>query len=119
MAGGPQSAPTPARGNWEGRPDRREMGPFVGSGQKRRRAFAEAWPEANWDEYSETDVEEALIRHLETFLLELRGDFTFIDRQRRLRVGAAWYRVDLLFFHPRLRCLVVIDLKSESSLTLT
>lgn len=63
------------------------------------------------DEYSETNVEEALIRHLETFLLELGGDFTFVGRQRRLRVGDAWYRVDLLFFHRRLRCLVVIDLK--------
>ena len=61
------------------------------------------------DEYSETDLEEALIRHLETFLLELGGDFTFVGRQRRLRVGDAWYRVDLLFFHRRLRCLVVID----------
>ena len=63
------------------------------------------------DEYSESDLEEALIRHLETFLLELGGDFCFIARQRRLRVGDEWYRVDLLFFHRRLRCLVVIDLK--------
>ena len=63
------------------------------------------------DEYSESDLEEALIRHLETFLLELGDDFCFIGRQRRLRVGGRWYRVDLLFFHRRLRCLVVIDLK--------
>ena len=63
------------------------------------------------DEYSESDLEEALIRHLETFLLELGDDFCFIGRQRRLRVGGQWYRVDLLFFHRRLRCLVVIDLK--------
>ncbi len=63
------------------------------------------------DEYSESDIEDALIRHLETFLLELGGDFAFIGRQRRLRVGDAWYRVDLLFFHRRLRCLIVIDLK--------
>jgi predicted nuclease of restriction endonuclease-like (RecB) superfamily len=63
------------------------------------------------DEYSENDLEEALIRHLETFLLELGGDFTFVGRQRRLRIGDSWYRVDLLFFHRRLRCLVVIDLK--------
>jgi predicted nuclease of restriction endonuclease-like (RecB) superfamily len=63
------------------------------------------------DEYSETDLEEALIRHLEAFLLELGGDFMFVGRQRRLRVGDAWYRVDLLFFHRRLRCLIVIDLK--------
>ena len=63
------------------------------------------------DEYSESDLEEALIHHLEAFLLELGGDFCFIARQRRLRVGDEWYRVDLLFFHRRLRCLVVIDLK--------
>jgi predicted nuclease of restriction endonuclease-like (RecB) superfamily len=63
------------------------------------------------DEYSETDLEEALIRHLETFLLELGGDFCFIGRQKRLRIGDEWYRVDLVFFHRRLRCLVVIDLK--------
>ena len=63
------------------------------------------------DEYSESDLEEALIRHLEFFLLELGGDFTFVARQKRLRVGDEWYRVDLVFFHRRLRCLVLIDLK--------
>jgi predicted nuclease of restriction endonuclease-like (RecB) superfamily len=63
------------------------------------------------DEYSESELEDALIRHLETFLLELGGDFTFVGRQRRLRIGGQWYRIDLLFFHRRLRCLVVIDLK--------
>ena len=66
------------------------------------------------DEYSEGDLEEALIRHLETFLLELGGDFCFMGRQKRLRVGDQWYRVDLLFFHRRLRCLVVVDLKIGS-----
>ena len=66
------------------------------------------------DEYSESDLEEALIQHLETFLLELGDDFCFLGRQRRLRVGGQWYRVDLLFFHRRLRCLVVIDLKIGS-----
>ncbi len=63
------------------------------------------------DEYSESDFEQALVGHLEAFLLELGGDFCFIARQRRLRIGDEWYRVDLLFFHRRLRCLVVIDLK--------
>jgi len=63
------------------------------------------------DEYSESDLEEALILHLEHFLLELGGDFTFVGRQKRLRIGDEWYRVDLIFFHLRLRCLVVIDLK--------
>jgi predicted nuclease of restriction endonuclease-like (RecB) superfamily len=63
------------------------------------------------DEYSEHDLEEALIRKLEDFLLELGGDFAFIGRQKRLRIGDEWFRIDLLFFHRRLRCLVVIDLK--------
>ncbi|MCX6142254.1 MAG: PDDEXK nuclease domain-containing protein, partial [Ignavibacteriales bacterium] len=63
------------------------------------------------DEYSESDLEEALILHLERFLMELGGDFAFIGRQKRLRIGSEWYRVDLLFFHRKLKCLVVIDLK--------
>jgi predicted nuclease of restriction endonuclease-like (RecB) superfamily len=63
------------------------------------------------DEYSESALEDALIRRLEQFLLELGNDFSFIARQKRLRVGDEWYRVDLLFFHRRLRCLVIIDLK--------
>jgi len=63
------------------------------------------------DEYSEHDLEDALIHKLEDFLLELGGDFTFVGRQRRLRIGDEWYRIDLLFFHRKLRCLVVIDLK--------
>jgi len=63
------------------------------------------------DEYSENDLEEALIVHLEKFLLELGGDFAFIGRQRRLRIGDQWFRVDLVFFHRILRCLVIIDLK--------
>lgn len=63
------------------------------------------------DEYSESALEEALINHLEKFLLELGSDFAFIGKQKRLRIGSAWYRVDLIFFHRKLRCLVIIDLK--------
>jgi len=63
------------------------------------------------DEYSETDLEEALIEHLESFLLELGGDFCFVGRQKRLRIGDEWFRVDLVFYHRRLCCLVLIDLK--------
>jgi predicted nuclease of restriction endonuclease-like (RecB) superfamily len=63
------------------------------------------------DEYSESDLEAALVEHLEHFLLELGNDFAFIARQRRLRIDDEWYRIDLLFFHRVLRCLVVIDLK--------
>jgi predicted nuclease of restriction endonuclease-like (RecB) superfamily len=63
------------------------------------------------DEYSESDLEDALIRHLADFLLELGDDFAFVGRQRRLRLDDTWFRIDLLFFHRRLRCLLVIDLK--------
>jgi predicted nuclease of restriction endonuclease-like (RecB) superfamily len=63
------------------------------------------------DEYSESDLEAALIQHLADFLLELGDDFTFVGRQRRLRIDDNWFRIDLLFFHRQLKCLVVIDLK--------
>ncbi|NVO05502.1 MAG: DUF1016 domain-containing protein [Rhodoferax sp.] len=63
------------------------------------------------DEYSETELEEALVHRLEDFMLELGSDFSFVGRQRRLRIDQTWYRVDLLLFHRRLRCLVIIDLK--------
>jgi predicted nuclease of restriction endonuclease-like (RecB) superfamily len=63
------------------------------------------------DESSENALEEGLIHRLQEFLLELGSDFAFLARQRLLRVGDEWYRIDLLFFHRRLRCLVIIDLK--------
>ena len=63
------------------------------------------------DEYSESDLEESLIKHLESFILELGEDFCFMGRQKGLRIGGEWYRVDLLFYHRRLCCLVLIDLK--------
>src|ERR1700687_2477183 len=63
------------------------------------------------DEYSESDLEEALIRRLADFLLELGDDFAFLGRQRRLRIDDTWFRIDLIFFHRRLHGLVIIDLK--------
>ena len=63
------------------------------------------------DEYSESELEEALVQHLTDFLLELGDDFAFVSRQRRLRIDDSWFRVDLLFFHRRLHCLLVVDLK--------
>jgi predicted nuclease of restriction endonuclease-like (RecB) superfamily len=63
------------------------------------------------DEYSESELEEALIGHLADFLLELGDDFAFIGRQRRLRIDDNWFRIDLIFFHRKLHCLVIIDLK--------
>ncbi len=62
-------------------------------------------------EYSESDLEEAIIRHMETFLLELGDNFCFLGRQRRLRIDNVWYTVDLIFFHRTLKCLLLLDLK--------
>jgi predicted nuclease of restriction endonuclease-like (RecB) superfamily len=58
-------------------------------------------------------LEDALIRELKQFLIELGNDFAFIARQKRLRVGAEWYRVDLLFFHRRLRSLIVVEVTGQ------
>jgi len=63
------------------------------------------------DEYSESQLEEALVRHLEHFLLELGIGFTFVARQKRITLEGSHYRLDLLLYHRILRCLVAIDLK--------
>jgi predicted nuclease of restriction endonuclease-like (RecB) superfamily len=63
------------------------------------------------DEYSESDMAESLIQHLTDFLLELGDDFSFLGRQKRLRIDDTWFRIDLVFFHRRLRCLLIVDLK--------
>lgn len=63
------------------------------------------------DEYSELDLEEAIIKHLQDFLLEMGAGFAFVGRQMRLRVGGEWYRVDLVLYNRRLKCLVIVDLK--------
>jgi len=63
------------------------------------------------DEYSESQLEDALTRHLEHFLLELGIGFTFVARQKRITLEGSHYRLDLLLFHRILRCLVAIDLK--------
>lgn len=63
------------------------------------------------DEYAESDLEQAIIDHLQSFLLEMGAGFTFVARQKRIRVGNTWYRMDLVLFHRALRCLVILDLK--------
>lgn len=61
--------------------------------------------------FSERDLESALLRELESFLLELGTDFAFLSRQKRLTIDGRDYYIDLLFFHRRLRRLVAIELK--------
>lgn len=59
----------------------------------------------------ELDIERQLTEHITKFLLELGKGFAFIGRQYPLQVGDKDYRLDLLFYHIRLRCFVVVDLK--------
>jgi predicted nuclease of restriction endonuclease-like (RecB) superfamily len=63
------------------------------------------------DTYSEKDLENALLREIESFLLELGAGFAFVERQRRITLDGDDYYLDLLFYHRRLRRLVVIELK--------
>lgn len=63
------------------------------------------------DTFSEKDLEAAILRELESFILELGAGFTFVARQKRLSLGGRDYYLDLLFFHRRLRRLVAIELK--------
>lgn len=60
----------------------------------------------------ERDIESALIKHVTDFLLELGAGFAFVGRQMRLDVGGDEFFVDLLFYHLKLRCYVVIELKA-------
>jgi predicted nuclease of restriction endonuclease-like (RecB) superfamily len=59
----------------------------------------------------ERDLEGGLVAHIEKFLLELGAGFAFVGRQVHLKVGESDFYPDLLFYHFRLRCFVVIDLK--------
>ena len=65
------------------------------------------------DTFSERDLESAILRDLERFILELGTDFSFVARQKRITVDTEDYYIDLLFYHRKLRRLVAIDLKLE------
>jgi len=63
------------------------------------------------DTYAEKDVEAAILREIESFILELGVGFAFLERQKRMQIDARDYYLDLLFYHRKLRRLVAIDLK--------
>ena len=63
------------------------------------------------DTYSERDLEDSIIRELERFITELGTEFSFVARQKRITVDHEDFYIDLIFYHRRLRCLIVIDLK--------
>ncbi|MBD1909842.1 MULTISPECIES: PDDEXK nuclease domain-containing protein [unclassified Leptolyngbya] len=61
--------------------------------------------------YTENDLEQALIDHLQEFMQELGRDFCFVERQFRMTVESEHHYLDLLFYHRSLQCLIAIDLK--------
>jgi len=65
------------------------------------------------EKVKETDLEKALIQHISHFLLELGIGFAYMGRQFSLKVGGDDYRTDLLFYHTRLKCYVIIELKTK------
>jgi predicted nuclease of restriction endonuclease-like (RecB) superfamily len=65
------------------------------------------------DTFSEKDVEAAILREIESFILELGVGFCFVERQKRMQIDARDYYLDLLFYHRKLRRLVAMDLKLD------
>ncbi len=63
-------------------------------------------------QFTESQLEEALITSLQKFLLELGHDFMFVARQRRITIDGDHFFIDLVFYHRTLRCFVLIDLKT-------
>ena len=63
------------------------------------------------DTFSEKNIEDAILRQLETFILEIGQGFSFIERQKNMIIDGEDFKLDLLFFHRRLRRLVAIELK--------
>jgi predicted nuclease of restriction endonuclease-like (RecB) superfamily len=108
-----------------------EMKGFSPRNLKYMRAFSEAWPDSEFvqgvlaqlpwyhqlalldklDTEQERAVENALVKHVTEFLLELGAGFAFVGRQVLLDVGGDEFFIDLLFYHLKLRCYVVIELK--------
>jgi predicted nuclease of restriction endonuclease-like (RecB) superfamily len=63
------------------------------------------------NDYSEKDLESAIVTELQRFIIEMGSDFAFLARQKRITIDKRDYKIDLLFYHRKLKCLVAIDLK--------
>jgi predicted nuclease of restriction endonuclease-like (RecB) superfamily len=61
--------------------------------------------------FKESDLKKGIIQNMKNFILEVGRDFTFIDEEFKIQVGGEDYKIDLLFFHRGLRCLVALELK--------
>lgn len=65
------------------------------------------------DTYSEKDLENSIINELEKFILEMGNDFAFLARQKRITIDGEDYYIDLLFYHRKMKRLVVVELKLD------
>src|SRR5437667_12832923 len=65
------------------------------------------------NEANEREVEKSLVRHMEKFLIELGAGLAFVGRQYHLYVAGRDFYIDLLFYHLKLRCFVVVELKDN------
>ena len=65
------------------------------------------------EEYNERELEDALISQITQFLLELGTGFSYVGRQVHIKVGESDFYIDLLFYHVRLHCYIVVELKTE------
>ena len=63
------------------------------------------------DSYPEKDLESAILAEMQRFIIEMGSDFAFLARQKRITIDNRDYRIDLLFYHRKLKCFVAIDLK--------
>lgn len=66
------------------------------------------------DHYMEKDLEDAILRDIEQFLLELGAGFTFVARQKRIQIDNNDFYIDLLFYNRKLKRLIAIELKTEA-----
>jgi len=62
----------------------------------------------------ETELEQALIQHLQNFIIELGNGFCFEARQKRILIGDEYYFIDLIFYHRILKCHVLVELKTDN-----
>ena len=65
------------------------------------------------EEHAEQEMEQGLIDHIQKFLLELGQGFAFVGRQVHLHIGKKDYYIDLLFYHLKLRCFIIVELKAR------
>jgi predicted nuclease of restriction endonuclease-like (RecB) superfamily len=64
------------------------------------------------EHYKETKLRKSIVTHMKDFILELGKDFLFIDEEHRVTVGSKTFKIDLLFYHRQLQCMVAIELKT-------